>query len=240
MASQAPTFNVSFLILTDMERLTRFLKKFQLAHVIVNLESQFSLTYNGYKDVMQYTNEIGKSEMALLEEYVRHMESPGKKYWNIIYHNYLSRCKNYFCLDDDYTLQNIKLKIVIKGGDGTGRLPEAAVAKIQEFLFVQYNSLNRVLECMEDNSQVFPSCFKWNGKPVELLEYLLYPFMTHMILPLEKNATQTMWINSMFKLLNVPLIKHLNQAIHKLLLREDPFRFLHNLEAKGRLALEKG
>lgn len=223
-----------------METLTRFLEKFQQAYVIVNLESQFSLTFNGYKNVKQYTNEIGKSEMALLEEYVRHMESPGKKYWKRIYHKYLSKCKNYFCFDADNTLQNSKLEIVIKGRDDTGILPEAMLAKIQEFLFVQYNSLDRVLDCMEDNPHIFPSCFQWNGKAVELLEYLLYPYITHMILPLDKNATQIMWINSMFKLLNMPIIKHLNQAIHKLLLREEPFRFFHNMEADARIILEEG
>lgn len=223
-----------------METLTRFLQKFQLAHVIVSLQSQFSLTFNGYKNVKQYTEEIGACEMALLEEYGRHMESPGKEYWNKVYYDYLSICKNYFSFDADNSLQNIKLEIKIKGGDDTGILPEAMSAKIQEFLFVQYNSLNRVLNCMETNLLHTPSCFQWNGKVVELLEYLVYPFMVNKIIPLTKDATLIMWIKSMFMLLNIKIPNHIYQAIHKLFLREDPFRFLHNMEANARIILEEG
>lgn len=223
-----------------METLTRFLEKFQQAYVIVNLESQFSLTFNGYKNVKQYTNEIGKSEMALLEEYGRHMESPCKEYWKKVYHDYLSLCEKYFSFDADNTLQNIKLEIKIKGGDDTGKLPEAMLAMIQEFLFVQYNSLHRVLNCMGYNSYVYPSCFQWNGKVVELLEYLIYPYMIQKIIPRNKEASQIKWIKCIFMMLNVQIPNNLYQFMHKLFLREDPFRFLHNMEANARIILEEG
>lgn len=231
---------MSFLILTDMKALNRFFQELQLAHVTVNLQSQFSLIFNGYKNVRQYTQEIIECEMALLEEYAKHMESPGKECWDGIYLYYLHICKNNFCFNTDNTLQNSNLEIEIKGGNVTGKLPESILADIQEFLFVQYNSLKRVLNCMGDNSLICPSVFQWKGKMVELLEYLIYPYMLNKIIPLTKDASKIMWIKSMFMLLYVQIPNNLYQITHKLLLREDPFRFLHYLIANGRLLLEEG
>ena len=215
-----------------------YIREIQTAKVRLTSKLKSSFTYNGIGSVEQYEQMIWQKEFEYLKEYVDHMVSPGQEYWKTIYKSYLETSSDYFYINPDHTIQHSQINIISTDFTKIIELPSPMANLIQEYIYYQYNSLNRVKNCIPKNSSLFHFPFRWQGETTELLEYITYPFMAQKILPLDKNATQRLWIEKMFLLLKKPLPKHLYQTIHKLLLREDPLRFIHTLEKNIRQILE--
>lgn len=215
-----------------------YIREIQTAQVKLTSQLQPSLTFNGIGSVTEYEKILWQKEMEYLEEYVTRMASPGQEHWKVIYNRYLNISSNYLSIDPDHTFQHTQLKITSDGMEEITQLPAPVSDLIGEFISQQYHSLDRVRHCIPDTSPPFYLPFMWNGKTVELIEYLMYPLIAKKIIPTEKNATQLQWIEAIFGLLKKSVPKHLYQTLHKLLLRKDCFRFMHSLEKEIRQTQE--